>query len=361
MHNGQPFYDPKKSYEANFNEGPFGLFANPNEYINTGEPKEQFMGLPVYLPFGIPAGLLINGKFVEASFIHGYDIAVYKTVRTRQYACHPWPNVLAVKVEGDLTLKKAQQPLVADGDYREPLSITNSFGVPSPDPQFWQEDMKKTVLHAGEGHVVVGSFQGTTSGDGDTQKYIDDFVTAARLVKETGVKVLEANLSCPNEGTAHLLCYDINRTQAITDAIKNEIGETPLILKMAYFEDDDQLTTFVKAVGGMVQGLAAINTIAAPIIDTHGQPALPGKGRERSGVCGIAIQWGGVDMVKRLTRLPEEHGYSFEIIGVGGVMEPDDYLTYREAGADTVMSATGAMWRPSLAIDIKEMLREKQL
>ena len=44
---------------------------------------------------------------------------------------------------------------------------------------------------------------------------------------------------------------------------------------------------------------------------------------------------------------------AFSITGVGGVMTPEDYLDYRSAGADVVMSATGAMWNPYLAEEIK--------
>ena len=41
---------------------------------------------------------------------------------------------------------------------------------------------------------------------------------------------------------------------------------------------------------------------------------------------------------------------------VGGE-EHGDFFEYRDAGADIVMSATGAMWNPYLARDIKEGLR----
>ena len=39
-------------------------------------------------------------------------------------------------------------------------------------------------------------------------------------------------------------------------------------------------------------------------------------------------------------------------MGVGGVVRPEDYRAYREAGANAVMSATGAMWNANLARDI---------
>ena len=45
----------------------------------------------------------------------------------------------------------------------------------------------------------------------------------------------------------------------------------------------------------------------------------------------------------------------FTIVGVGGVSSADDFKKYREAGADAVMSATGAMWNPMLAQEIKKV------
>ena len=39
-----PYYDPKKSYEENFDKGPYGEFANKKVYKNKGEPKYEFLG-----------------------------------------------------------------------------------------------------------------------------------------------------------------------------------------------------------------------------------------------------------------------------------------------------------------------------
>src|SRR3989344_1037501 len=103
-----PYYDPKRSYEENYSEGPFGAFADGKKYTNSGEPTYDFLGHKLYLPFGIPAGPLLNGKFVKAALDKGFDIATYKTVRSRQYPCHPAPNVIPVDVKGNLTLEQAQ-------------------------------------------------------------------------------------------------------------------------------------------------------------------------------------------------------------------------------------------------------------
>ena len=92
-------------------------------------------------------------------------------------------------------------------------------------------------------------------------------------------------------------------------------------------------------------------------MDANGNQALPGAGRERSGVCGNAIRGAGLDMVGRLSAIREKLGLDFAIVGVGGVVSPDDYRAYRKAGANAVMSATGAMWNANLAHEIKDEIK----
>jgi dihydroorotate dehydrogenase len=351
----EPFYDPARTYLENFERGPFSLFAEGCVYAQTGEPRYKFLGHEVYLPLGIPAGPLLNGRFVKAALDQGFDIPVYKTVRTRKFQSHEWPNVLAVRPDGNLPLDSG--PLIGTEDYSEPLSITNSFGVPSFDPEFWQPDIADAVAHARHGQVVVASFQGTSSGHGDVDAYINDFALAARLLKQTGVKVIEANLSCPNEGTANLLCFDVQRARRVVERIRETIGSLALVIKIAYFRDDERLRELLREVGALVDGIAAINTLPAEILDTEGRQALPGEGRLRSGVCGSSIRWAGLEMTKRLAALRAELGLNFAIIGVGGLTDAADFRAFRERGADAAMSATAAMWNPRLAQEIKEAVR----
>ncbi|MFA5925953.1 MAG: dihydroorotate oxidase [Parcubacteria group bacterium] len=350
----EPFYDPKKNYEENYEKGPFGAFQNPEKFQNQGEPQSGFLGNKAYLPFGIPAGPLLNGRFVKAALDMGFDIAVYKTVRTQSYPCNAFPNVVAVDLGGNLSLEQAKKGITSKDNYADPLSITNSFGVPSYDVETWQKDLADAVAYAGKGQIVVGSFQGTKKGDGNIDAFVSDFVLAARLVKETGAKVLEVNFSCPNEGTAHLMCFDVAMVQRVSEAIKNEICSTPLVIKIAYYENQDALKKLIQDVGNIVDGISAINTIGAAVRKENGEQALPGEGRLVSGVCGEAIKWAGLDQTKRLKDLRDELGMKFAIIGVGGVSSAEDYKKYRDAGADAVMSATGAMWNPFLAQEIKK-------
>lgn len=349
-----PFYDPTKSYEENYEHGPFDDFADGKIYQQDEAPLFDFFGKKVHLPFGIPAGPIINSNFAKAAFEKGFDIVVYKTVRSDFYPCHPFPNVLSVDTDGDLTIEKTQGKLIANNNYHEPLSITNSFGVPSKTPEVWQEDVKKAQSYQREGQALVLSFMGTVRAGQTQQEFIDDYALAAKLSFETGTEILEVNLSCPNIGNEGLVCYNTEVTERVCDAIRNIIGNTPLILKIGYFKDDIQLTEILRVANKYAQGISAINTLQTEIIDAEGKQALPGPMRAKSGVCGAGIKWAGIEMVKRIKKMKDENGYRFAIEGVGGVTKSEDYFEYLRAGADSVMSATGAMWNPYLAQEIKE-------
>jgi dihydroorotate dehydrogenase len=353
----KPYYDPEKSYEENFKKGPYGTFADKKIYKDKGEPKYKFLGQKVYLPFGIPAGPVLNSKFVKGALEKGFDLVVYKTVRSDVFPCHPFPNVLKVNLKGNLTLKRAQKPITTSMKYREPLSITNSFGVPSKSPKDWKNDVKKAISYAKKGQVTILSFMGTVKKNQTEKKFVDDFAKSAKLALSTGAKILEVNLSCPNIGNEGLVCYNLSVTEKVLRAIRKIIRKTPLIVKTGYFEKDEELKKFAEIVNKYAQAVSAINTIAAPVVDKNGNQALPGSPmRLKSGVCGTVIRWAGLDMVKRLANLRKKMKYNYKIVGVGGVMQASDYKKYIKVGADAVMSATGSMWNPYLAQEIKKSL-----
>lgn len=352
-----PFYDPQKSYEDNYSQGPFGAFAAETEdttpFSEKGEPQHTYLGIPVYLPFGIPAGPLLNSKFVAAAFAKNFDVCVYKTVRSGVYPCHPWPNVLSVDLAEDLTPERMQTPVVANDTYQEPLSITNSFGVPSRAADAWQADAEQGLKAAGKGQVMVLSFMGTVRPDQTQEEFIADYVLAGKLAHETGAKILEVNLSCPNIGNEGLVCYNLEVTARVCQGIRAVIGNTPLVLKVGYYAKDSDLERLAEIANEYASSIAGINTLQAEVRTKNGEQALPGNNRLRSGVCGATIRWAGLETVEKLNKIRRNKNYSFHIEGVGGVATPADYQAYKQAGADSVMSATGAMWNPYLAREIK--------
>lgn len=372
MSDFEPFYDVSRSYEDNYEQGPFGAFAEALKDGNgadaagtTSEGASEgalatFLGQPVNLPFGIPAGPLLNSRFTTAAFRMGFDLATYKTVRSRAWGCNPFPNVLAVhpkSADGSLT---PAAPNWTKACWPTP---TMNSRFPSPTASVCPRRARMpgsgpcapAIEAAGPGQVLVPSFQGSRVEGMSEEEYIADHATTARLVKETGAKLMVMNTSCPNEGHNRLLCHNPLLVGRITEAVKQEIGDIPLMVKLAYIPSDGDLELMVRStVGhGTVQGFSTINTISAKLVDANGNQALPGAGRDRSGVCGNAIRGAGLDMVARLAAIREKLGLDFKINGVGGVVSPADYQAYRNAGADSVMSATGAMWDAELAHKIK--------
>ncbi len=347
-----PFFDPNKSYYENYEEGPFGAFVE----------AQDTLGQYPSIPFGIAAGPLLNAKFMKAAMMLGFDHVVYKTVRTREKKSNEWPNVVSVNVPGDLSIEEAKKGVTTKEGFAEPLAITNSFGNPCYPVDVWQEDIAKLVEWAKprKGQAVSTMIEGTRWDESyNDKKFLEDWVTAAKLMAETKAPEIEANFSCPNENNLvkSLLCYDTAQSRRIADAIKMKIGDVPLIIKISYFEDQEEFKKFVKELGDVVDGFSAINTIQAKVYKPDGSQALPGgEWRLKSGICGTPIKWAALDMVRRLKALRDAFSMKYKITGVGGVMKPEDYAEYRSAGADVVMSATGAMWNPNLAIDIKKSL-----
>lgn len=355
--NPTPFYDSTKSYEDNYNEGPFGDFASrPSEPLQKGK-SATFLGYQLDIPFGIPAGPLLNSKFVTASWRWGFSLATYKTVRGNDYPCHPFPNVIKVDAKGDV---KPGDTLIGDNNVNSidvtKDGITNSFGVPSRPPEIWQEDVKKGVMEMKSGNLMILSFMGTKKEGMTFEQYVEDFARTARLAKDTGAPVLEVNFSCPNVGKEGLICNDVETSRAILESVKPVRGNVPLLVKIGYFKKEDPaLEQLLEVIYENANGVAAINTIQAKVTDTAGEQILPGNPvRLFSGICGAAIRWAGLEMAERIMEYKKRKGWKdFVVVGVGGVTTPSDYQRYMNLDVNAVQSATGAMWNPRLALEIR--------
>lgn len=355
------FSDPAKTFDDNFDNGPFPVDTAKAPYQNSGEPSFSFLGFPIYSPFGIGAGSLPTSKHIKHAFERGFDVNVYKTQRSIPFPANEFPNVVYVDVDGDLTLEKASQPLVghiASDTPLQKLTITNSFGNPSRGPEFWVEDMKKAVAAEGKGQLLVAGVVGTIKEGFSQEDYFDDFAHTAKLAAGTGVKAIEVNFSCPNVASEGVLCYSHDSVVSIARKVKQAAGDIPLVGKLGYFSDEQQdlLEQIIVDSSAYLAAYSAINTIPAPIVDEDGNQMLPGEGRLRSGMCGASIKWAGVDMVRRLAEIRQKYSLQYEIVGIGGVMSPADFHDYRQAGADLVQSVTAAMWNTDLAAEIKQSL-----
>ncbi len=350
------YYDPEKTYIENAKDGPFGSLALGEKVVTEGKPQRLFLGHQVYLDLGISAGPLVNGRAIKAALDLGWDIATYKTVRSREHPVNGFPNLLPTELDKTYTPEIAEEGVKVARSFSFPSSPTNSFGVPSVAPDAWVPDATEAVNYAREGQVVVVSFQGAPKGDGDVQAFIKDHRDVARMAKQTGAKVLEVNGSCPNEGSAHLLCLDYKTSGRVAAEIREEIGDNvKLLMKICYFSDQTLLANFIKSVGPHVDGFTAINTMAVRTINPDGTLGF-GLGRERAGLSGEHIRPYGLEMTRRLVHLAEDSNLDFAVIGVGGVFNKHHYDSYKNAGAVGVETATGSLANPRIVQEIKKEL-----
>lgn len=348
-------YDPNLTYEENLRDGPFGSFAEGPAYQNSGDPKYDFFGIEVYSPFGIAAGPLPGARFIAAAFDRGFDIVTFKTVRTDTYPCHPAPNVFPID-KPRLDAAATDDPIITKATYDFPLSMANSYGIPSVTPEVWQAEIRRAFDVVGRGQAMLVAFQGTDRGDGP-EAFIKDHVRGVQLLTATGARVIEVNLSCPNEGSPELLCFDTATTLNIVESIRQELGDIQLIVKVTYFPDHERLRDFVTQVGPLVDGITAINTVGARVVSADGTQAFPGTAaRAKPGISGQAIKHLTREMVERLDRHRQDLGLDYKIIAAGGVQSAEDFHKLRKRGGDIVMSVTGAMWNPELAAEIKAAL-----
>lgn len=319
------------------------------------------MGHKLYSPFGIGAGSLPTSKHVSKAFERGFDVVCYKTQRSVEFPCNEFPNVVYIDIDGELTLDKAKTPLIGRLTSDKPiedLTITNSFGNPSRGPEFWVNDMKQAVQAQGKGQLLIASVVGTVQ-DGFTQEdYYNDFAAAAKLAVDSGAPAIEINLSCPNVANEGVVCYTYDAVMSIAQKTKEKIGNIPIIAKIGYFSPAQQelLEKIVLDTKDYISAFSAINTIQATVVNDQGEQMLPGEGRLRAGICGMSIKWAGLDMVRRLDDLRKKHNLDYEIIGIGGVATPADFIQYQNAGANVVQSVTAAMWNDNLANEIKASL-----
>ena len=356
------FYDPAHTYEKNYQEGPWGDFGAFQR--NDERSYGVFLGHTLTSPIGIGAGILPTSRHVEAAVEAGFDPVTYKTVRRRARPSNPFPNMVRLypkgpdihpddTVLGDLNMSKFDVTKEA---------TTNSFGVPSVDTSVWKPDLARAALETKGKATLIASFMGTMQEGMTREEYIADFVETAKLVQQTGVPVMEVNLSCPNISGVHgLVCHDIATSTAILEALHATKGNTPLLVKIAYFPPDAPLEALLDAMHRYADGVVAINAIHAKVVDKEGKQLLPGDAsRLSSGTCGRTVRWAGLAMAERIVSYKRKKGWKdFVVVGVGGVTTPEDYRLYKNLGVDVVESVTGANWRPELADEIRNDLSAK--
>lgn len=338
-------YDETLSYEENLLQGPkfSGQFPK-REMPESRSDFLDFLGHQVASPLGIPAGPLLDSRYIYFAARMGFDLLTYKTIRSVSWPAHQVPNIVFVKngkdEKGEIALQTSRE---------RPLSITNSFGMPSQDFQFLAEDLPKAKASLQDGQVLIVSVTGSKVKE---RSFFDDFIHTALFAKEHAADCIEANFSCPNVSSAHKAMYqDPQAVEQLSTALVKALGNMPLILKVGIYPNFElQRKIFCLAAKAGVRGICGINSKSYRVFTKTGDLAL-GEKRPTSGVCGALIQKEALEFVSRSRQIINEEKLDLKLIGVGGVLQAQDIDAFLDHGADFVQSAVGMMDNPLLAKD----------
>lgn len=341
-----PIYDIFKTYHENAADGPFF-----SDEITPYEPivnPVDFLGFRLNSPLGVPAGPLLNSKWIELAAKLGFDLPVYKTIRSFPHPGHPLPNIVFVDRISKTRAKKIDQP-----ESLLDLSITNCFGMPSMSPEFLMQDIEKANRSLKTGQVMIVSVVGTPNRG---VSFLDDFVRTAELAVDAGAKIIEANFSCPNVDKAEGLLYTNSETvYEYVKKIAAAIHPISLLIKVGAFRNREEMRAiFVAAARAGCAGIAGLNSVSMEVVDDQGKPALDPL-RKTSGVCGSTIREEALQFMRDAVEIKTQEKLDLVLLGCGGLMHPEHLREMLDAGAAIAMSATGMMWDPFLAKKYREL------
>jgi len=338
-----PRYDITRTYDWNY--------AHPPERIDVdvpGIPGEwSFCGIPVASPLGIPAGPLLNGRWLLYYAGLGFDTLTYKTVRSGSRACYPLPNLLPVELPE--MMRGGETAVPAASAMRGSWAV--SFGMPSQPPDVWRKDVAWTREQLDPGKVLSVSVVGAIQPDWSLQELAEDYAMCAHWAVESGADCVETNFSCPNVSTCDGQLYlqpDAART--IAQAVRDAIGPTPYLVKIGHVSDQETASAIVAALAESVDALAMTNSVAATVVDERQTAFFDGQPR---GICGSATLEASISQVERFRKAITEQQAKLEIVGVGGAATVADVRRFLTAGAANVHIATAAMVDPSVGLQIR--------
>lgn len=335
-------YDIRQSYDWNYEHAPA---SPPRADVRPYPGDWDFCGIRVNSPLGIPAGPLLNSRWILYYAALGFDVLTYKTVRSAYRASFEPPNLLPVM---PAKLEDEGHTLYAAADAGRFDSWAISFGMPSRDPAEWRADVERARRGLAAGQVLVVSVVASPKPDWSIDDVARDFAQCARWAADSGAHVVEANLSCPNVCTQEADLYlSPKHSEAVAAAVRDSVPELPLALKIGLLPDRQAADALIASVSPYADALSATNSITAKVSEGD----TPLFGGLRRGIGGAAITARCLEETAMVGSAMK--GTRMKLISVGGVSSAKDVCDRLAAGAHHVQIATAAMIDPLLAVRIR--------
>ncbi len=340
-------YDRDKTYEWNYHNVP-----DPVEMEIPDVPGEwEFCGLPLNSPLGIPAGPLLNGRWVLYYASLGFDMLTYKTVRSVYRECYRLPNLVPVV---NKPLSGSERDISVNETMQGSWAI--SYGMPSMEPDDWRADVAWTRKHLPKHSILSVSVVGTMQEGWSLDDLADDYARCASWAVESGADCVETNLSCPNVSSRDGQLYQQPQSaKIVVQRVRDAIGSVPYILKIGHIDSLAEAEKLVAVLAPFVDAIAMPNCLQARVADDTGKHLFDGQLR---GIGGNAIRDASIAQIQLFHNCIRRDKLPLQLIGVGGITTAGDVHKYLAAGAQAVHVATAAMVDPAVGIRIRKELAE---
>jgi len=274
--------------------------------------------------------LELKNPVIAASGTFGYG---------KEYASLVDPNLLGGIVVKGLSLKPRpgnRPPRIVE----TPAGMLNAIGLANIGVEAFLKE-KLPWLRTLDTAVMVNIYGHS----------LEEYGAVAAALKGTeGIAALEVNISCPNVDQGGMAFgTDPAVSAAVTETVLKNTDK-PVIVKLTPNVTD--ICAVARAVEDAgAHALSLINTLTGMVIDTKtGQPVLANIS---GGLSGPAIRPVALHMVYRVVR-----AVKIPVIGIGGIMEPDDALQFLMAGAKAVQVGTANFVNPRATLEILEGIRK---
>ncbi len=177
---------------------------------------------------------------------------------------------------------------------------------------------------------------------------------ASIFAREEAIAALEINISCPNVKQGGLLFgQDVGAACRVCEEVKRSAGDKMVILKLTPASPDIRALARALQDAG-ADALSLINTIPAMAVDIYTR--RPRLSNIIGGLSGPAIKPIAQKLVYDVVSCVD-----IPVIGIGGIMSPEDVFEYILIGAHAVEVGSANLIRPTSAFDIVEGLEEVAL
>ncbi len=153
------------------------------------------------------------------------------------------------------------------------------------------------------------------------------------------------NISCPNTeddpGGRQTESASRDMCAAVVRLLNSEEHQIPLWVKLGPDLAPEQYRVLARVMHEVgVRAIVATNTIPMPV---------PGDTNTTAGVGGGRLYDKALAVAKLLIEEQQNHGYNFDVIGCGGVLDGASYHAYKEVGVKVVQYWSALVYRGPLA------------